>query len=163
MYFFWSLPKVSFDWRHRPRPLLSSCCLKTRSKAPSRTAISDLGLASHWQQTRWSARRWIQIITNIQYLVRSAPPIYRDNSIRDQKKNPRWFSRRIPRSRRRVAASSLSVPQFCGWQIGRNSSSETKVMNHESSSKFKTCALGRGYWSRGDIGDRFFIDGLDPW
>jgi len=25
-------------------------------------------------------------------------------------------------------------------------------MNHESSSKFKTCALGRGCWSRGDIG-----------
>src|ERR1043166_1760353 len=162
MYFFWSLPNVSFDWRHRPRPLLSSCCLRPdRKRHLARQSATSAPLPI-WQQTRWAARRCIQIITNIQYLVRSRPPIYRDNSIRDQKKSRDGLAGEFldPASGSSEFSFSSAILR---WQIGRNSSSETKVMNHESSSKFKTCALGRGYWSRGDIGDRFFIDGLDPW
>src|SRR5580704_3343251 len=49
-------------------------------------------------------------------------------------------------------------------QIGRKLFLLTpKATGYEIPSNFKAGALGRGRRRRGDIGDRFFSDGVDPW
>src|SRR3981081_1071735 len=110
--------------------------LEARSQAPSRTAVSDLGLPPHWQRTRRSATL---DTNNYQYTILG--PI-----------ETAYISVILFAIRKRLRddladevldpASGSSEFSFRAailrWQIGRSSSFETKAINHESSSKFKT-------------------------
>jgi hypothetical protein len=130
---------------------------------PIRSAASDSLLPRHGSQqdsqgSEQSRRSRTQIITNIQYLARSIQPIYPYNSTHDQIKT---------RDSLEAGPALGSSEFFSGPRFAvadrRSSSSETKATNHESSFKFKTGALGGRRRCGGNIGNRFFIDGLDPW